>query len=265
MIIDSLTHVTPDGKWFHTNHDASVSRLLREMDKAHVEKAVVVALAGFISNEFVLKTCRDYPDRLVPGASINPSAFASPRHAGQAARDILMDQEFAVLKLHPRLNGYDPLDYRSLAVLEGVAALDRPVPIWLDTLFRSPRCALRKPPLDAIHDLLRRFPGLTFVLLHAGGAQLLQLAELVGGFPNLILDISLTLLYYAGTSLDADLAWVTAHRDARTIVGSDFPEHTQTDYLGRLALLMDGQSLSVTHKFHNLVGGNLARVLGLSA
>ncbi len=53
MIIDSLTHVTPDGRWFNTSHDAREARLLQEMDAAGVERAVVVALAGFIPNEFV--------------------------------------------------------------------------------------------------------------------------------------------------------------------------------------------------------------------
>ena len=53
MVIDSLTHLTPDGRWFSTAFDASEHRLLEEMDGAKVDKCVVVALAGFIGNDFV--------------------------------------------------------------------------------------------------------------------------------------------------------------------------------------------------------------------
>ena len=46
MIIDSLTHVTPNGQWFSTSHDASEVRLLREMDEAGVDKAVFSRVPG---------------------------------------------------------------------------------------------------------------------------------------------------------------------------------------------------------------------------
>ena len=47
LIIDSITHVTPDGQWFQTHYDASELRLIQEMESAGVARAVVVALAGY--------------------------------------------------------------------------------------------------------------------------------------------------------------------------------------------------------------------------
>src|SRR5439155_4096284 len=108
-VIDSLTHVTPDGRWFQTGHDASEDRLLREMDEAAVGAAVVVPLAGFIPNEFVLETCRRHPGRLVPAASFDPSAYPDAATAARELRVQLHQAPYRALKLHPRLNRYDPL------------------------------------------------------------------------------------------------------------------------------------------------------------
>ena len=77
MIFDALTHVTPDGRWFHTDLDASEQHLLRQLDESQAQRAMVVPLAGYIENPFVLELCRRSPDRLIPCASFNPAARRS--------------------------------------------------------------------------------------------------------------------------------------------------------------------------------------------
>lgn len=260
MIIDSLTHITPDGGWFGTHHDASVERLLREMDKACVDKAVVVALAEYIENEFVSKVCKQHSDRLIPGASLNPGGYASSREAARATRCLFANEEYEILKLHPRLHGYDPLDNRCLAILEETASCSRPISVWLDTLFRSNKCILKKAPVDTIHELAVRFPNLRFILLHSCGTQLLQLAEFVGAFSNLILDISLTILYYSPSSLQSDICFLLSKRDLKVIVGSDFPEYTQSQYLSALNRYSSEICLS-DEKYKNIAGINLLNIL----
>jgi predicted TIM-barrel fold metal-dependent hydrolase len=260
MIIDSLTHVTPDGSWFDTHHDASVGRLLREMDKASVDKAVVVALAGYIENEFVAKVCKQYSDRLIPGASLDPASYSSSKEAAQATKRMFANGEYEILKLHPRLNGYDPLDIRCLAILEEIASFSKPVYIWLDTLFRSNKCILKKAPIDTIHELAASFPDLKFVLLHSCGAQLLQLAELVSTFENLILDLSLTMLYYSPSSIQNDIDFLLTRRDCKLTIGSDFPEYTPSQYLNTLNKHSSGINLN-NEKYNNIVGNNLLDIL----
>jgi predicted TIM-barrel fold metal-dependent hydrolase len=260
MIIDSLTHVTPDGRWFATRHDASVDRLLREMDKAGTDKAVVVALADHIENNFVARTCASHADRLIAGASINPAKCGSAKQAAAEARALLSDGEFRVLKLHPRWNGYDPLDPRCLGMLEEIASFPKPVPIWLDTIFRNRTCLLRKPPMDAIEELAQRFPSLRIVLLHGGGSLLLQVAELIREHPNLTIDLSLTILYYRPSSLQEDIAFVLAKRDRRAIAGSDFPEFCQSEYISAIQRAASDQALS-EEKITGVLGRNLSHLL----
>lgn len=45
MVVDSISHVTPDGRWLDMTLDASQRRLLTEMDQAGVERAIIVAPA----------------------------------------------------------------------------------------------------------------------------------------------------------------------------------------------------------------------------
>jgi len=230
------------------------------MDRARVDKAVVVALAGYTENEFVARVCTDHPDRLIPGASINPAAFSTPRQASAEAKKVMSDGRFSVLKLHPRLNHFDPMDGRCLAIMEEMANNRAPLPVWLDTYLRFPGAALRRPPVDTIHDLVDRFPSLTFLLLHACGTEVLQLAEAIGQYSNAILDISYTIHRYKGSSIDLDLGYLVRSFDRKVTFGSDFPEVSIREALADF----DRVSLNLAEDSRERVlGENLRQILNL--
>jgi predicted TIM-barrel fold metal-dependent hydrolase len=258
MIFDSITHVTPDGRWFHTGHDASESRLLQQLDAARVEHAVVVALAGHISNEFVLDVCQRHRPRLIPGASFNPVAYPTAVAAAREFRTQLQGSPFQLLKLHPRLNRYDPLEPRCRAVLEEIASWPKPLPVWLDTLFYFATGSSRKPVVDTIHDLGISFPGIPFVMLHGGGSWILQVAEAICDCPNVYLDISFTLLRQAGSSVEMDLRYLLKTFDRRMVFGSDFPEIDIPHAVQSFERLADGVA---PEKSAGVLGGNLHRLL----
>lgn len=259
MLFDSLTHVTSDGKWFETSHNASEEELLRQLDEVRAEKAVVVGLAGHIENHFVLEVCQRHSDRLVPCASFNPAAYSNAKRATAELRSELKGTPYKALKLHPRLNRYDPLDSRCLSVLEELASWDKPLPVWLDTLFYFRGGKLRKPPADAIHEIVGQFPSLQFVLLHGGGSWLLHVAEAIRDCPNAFLDISFTLQRYASSSLLSDLRYVLSSLDQRVIFGSDFPEIRIPSALDTFHRIADGIS---EEKCANVLGRNLSKILG---
>lgn len=258
MVIDSLTHVTPDGRWFRTDCDASEARLLREMEEANVDRAVVVALAGYISNEFVLEVCRRHPDRLEPGASFNPVVYPTDADAVREFRAQLQHAPYRVLKLHPRLNGYDPLDSRCMSILEELSSWSETMPVWMDSLFYSRECVLRKSLVDTIHEIVVRFPTLRFVLLHAGGPWALQVAEAIRDCPNTYLDISFTLHRYATSSVGVDLHYLLETFERRLVFGSDFPEIGPLTALNDFWRLADGIS---PDKCAKVLGENLAALL----
>jgi predicted TIM-barrel fold metal-dependent hydrolase len=260
MIIDSLTHITPDGRWFSTSFDASEGRLLREMDDAGVDKSVVVALAGYIENDFIARVCARHPQRLIPGASINPLAYPTPKEASTALTSLQSGNAFGVLKLHPRLNKYDPLSSECLTLLDGIAASHSPLPIWLDTLFQYPGASLRQSPVDTIRELVRRFPSLTFVLLHACGSDILELARSIKDCYNAFLDISYTVRRRRGGPAEKDFIEAVRLFNSKMVFGSDFPEisfrEAFEDFNSRSLDLSDEDRGSV-------LGGRLQQILGL--
>jgi predicted TIM-barrel fold metal-dependent hydrolase len=145
-----------------------------------------------------------------------------------------------VLKLHPRLNRYDLLDDRVIAMLEEMASWPSAPPIWLDSLLFPKGVVMQRPPIDSIRVLAERFTGLRFMLLHAGGAQALAFFEAMASLPNVMLDLSYSLTRYAGTSVALDHRYLLERFDRRTVFGSDFPEVALADAVNAFEKLAAG-------------------------
>jgi predicted TIM-barrel fold metal-dependent hydrolase len=256
---DSLTHLTADGSWLgSTRHDARCERLVAELDRCMAGgssvRACLVAIAGVIENETILDAAKRHPDRFVPVGSINPAAFDSEHEVADAVAR-LAATGFAGLKLHPRLNGYDPLHMKVIRALR--AAGEHRLIVFLDTLFRQPGRATRNAP-DLIDALAVAAPQTTIILLHGGGPQVLAVAEVVAAHPNLVLDLSFTIHRYAGSSVDDDLRFLMRTFDRRMVVGSDFPEYEPLATRDRVLELCKGLE---PIKSANVLAGNLERLL----
>lgn len=227
---DSLLHVTRTGAWLNGRDDASIERLVRELDRAGVAGGCLVGLPGVVDNKYVLECAQASGGRLVPIAGVDPRQLTTGSQAAETAR-ALAREGFRGIKLHPRLGGYDPLDPHVLDTIR--AARDAGLVVFLDTLFRQHgRCT--GSAADVIDRIATGCPDVTIVLLHGGGTELLDVAQLVRLHANLVLDLSYTLLAFAGSSIDLDLAWVLRHLDRRVVVGSDMPEYTPAEAFGRL-------------------------------
>ncbi len=255
---DSLVHVTADGRWPNGRADASWSRLIGEMDRAHVGRACLVGLAGVIDNAFVLDRTRAADGRLVPVAGFDPSLVATAADAGRAAAAFARDG-FSGVKLHPRLNGFDPLDPRCLATIAEASA--RGLVVFVDTLFRQPGRPTGHAA-DIVDRMANACAGARLVLLHGGGPALLEVAEVVRLHPGLVLDLSFTLLKYAGSSLDADLRWVMRNIDQRVVIGSDMPEFTPADAFARAEEIAGDIAAA---KWDNVAHRNLERLFAAEA
>jgi len=99
---------------------------------------------------------------------------------------------------------------------------------------------MKAPPVDLIYRLLVRHPNTKCLLIHGGTTDLLALSDIVRSLPNVLLDLSMTLLRYRGSSIDLDLHYVLSRLDQKCVVGSDFPEHLPDEAKRRVLELMNG-------------------------
>ncbi len=254
-LFDSLTHITHDGRWLgEALHDASLPTLLRELDLAGAQRACLVGIAGYVDNAVVLQAAQAHPSRLVPIAGFNPAELPTLRRVQAVVRQIA-EQGFAGIKLHPRLNDYDPLHEKCIAAID--AAGEHGLVVLLDTLFRRRGLATRHAP-DVIDHLAAACPDTRMLLLHGTGPTMMELYEIVRCNPNLVLDLSFTIMRYRGSDrLDADMNFLFRSTDQLVTVGSDFPEYTPVQMLERFSALSAGVE---PHRVHNITHANLQRL-----
>jgi len=224
-----------------------------ELDRAGVARACLVGLAGVVDNHYILECANASNERLVPIAGMDPSRCADDSSIVDEVAGLARDG-FTGIKLHPRLNGYDPVGPDCVQAIRAASA--HRMTVFLDTLFRQLPHATSSAA-DIVDRLAHECAGASIVLLHGGGAALLDVAEVVRLHPALTLDLSFTLMHYAGSSLDADIRWVMERLDQRVVIGSDMPEFTPADAFARAEQLAGGLA---SEKWANMAYGNLQRL-----
>lgn len=252
-LFDALAHPTLSGAWLGRDLDASFAALSAELEQGGFAGACAIGLAGVegYSHEAFAAACRAHP-RLVPIAGFNPLSDPGRLRA-------LRDLGFVGIKIHPRFSGLT----QRLAQLGPWLreAGDAGLVVFLCTYCHGPigQMPAGDPYLELLASL-QQAPATRVVLVHGGDVQLLRYAELVRFNANLLLDLSLTLMKYPGSSIDADLRFLFQHFDRRICVGSDWPEYRLAAVRQRFELFAEGLSAD---KRANIASRNLIHFLGL--
>ena len=135
---------------------------------------------------------------------------------------------FCGVKIHPRMMGSMPSESELGEIFS--AANDTN----LRVLFCTYPChsAQNFNPVDILSLLqsaMKNTPNLPIMLMHSGGFELLRYIEFARANPNVLLDLSFTLMKYAGSSVDLDIAFAFQNFDKRIVIGSDYPEYNFRD------------------------------------
>lgn len=221
MIYDSLTHVTPDGRWFDTAHNSSVDRLMDNIKKYKVEKAVVSGLPVQDVNDFILELSKVYPDIIYPLPMIS-------RVEIDVLRKQLLDFKnngVKAIKIHPRLINTsieDPWFESAINICDSIGLV-----VFICTVLTG--FDLRANSYKIFGKLARKYTNLRFVLLHGGYTDLLKLSEEIRKYENVLLDLSYTITSFYDSSIGLDIKYLFRTFEKRICVGTDFPEYTYDD------------------------------------
>ena len=255
-IFDSLAHPTLSGDWLGRGIAADFDTLAADLRRAGMPRACAIGLHGVEGYEHAAfaAACRRHPE-LVPIAGADPVADASVARLRE-----LRAMGFRGIKLHPRFSRFTQ-DLQRLGDLFAAAGEAGLVVFLCTYLHCAAELAPARDPYYDIVAALARARHTRVVLVHGGDVQLLRYAELVRHNDNLLLDLSMTMMKYAGSSLDLDLRFLLSSFDRRICIGTDWPEYGTEAVARRFEDLSAGLP---EIKRDNAARGNLARFLGVA-
>jgi predicted TIM-barrel fold metal-dependent hydrolase len=256
MIVDCHTHIFESGRGGPLDLPASADDLLSEMDHNGVHRAIVLPLPGVAGNSFVFDQCTKHPDRLT---ALYLPEFDSPGSVVARMEAFLKNHPVHGLKIHPRRQNVSIGDPEVKDVLRWAAARD--LPVLFDSF--SWGASLGRTDLEpaAYHALAQEMPNLRMLLAHAGGHKILDAFLAAKSNANIYLDISLTPVYFRGSSIEKDVAFICSRLPAgRVLYGSDFPFTYFRQHLDVVRELTSGCSESVKRALFGEAACGLFRI-----
>ncbi|MBY0358803.1 MAG: amidohydrolase family protein [Candidatus Obscuribacterales bacterium] len=250
-IFDSLVHPTVTGVSLSGKEDASVETLVRDMKRHNFIGACAVGLAGIqnYEHEAFLRLCSPYPE-LVPIAGFNPDSDWSEL-------DSIKKLGFAGIKIHLRLAEKAVSSQRLGDIFREANA--RNLIVFYCTYMHGKIASYpEEDPFYFLVKALKAAPKAKVVLLHGGNIELMRYSELARFNENLLLDLSFTMIKYAGSSLDQDIKFLMNNLDRRLCVGSDHPEYDHEKMRKRFELLTEDLPVE---KLENIAFKNLVNFL----
>lgn len=262
-IFDSLTHPTLDGDWIMPKYPkcASMDMLLSQMQNYNFCGAFAVGMRGignYDEDTFIQMIKSSKRSNLFPIAFY---VFV------QKNKEIIYNdllhikyKGYVGIKLHPRMGGFTMEDEFLHYVID--IANDLGLVVLLCTYFYSDHVRSSKNNIDSIMEMLTRIKSNSrVILLHGGGVRLLEMMEVVRAFPNTLLDLSLTMCKYAGSSLDMDIQFLFNQFDRRVCVGTDHPEISHKQLRERFNYFA---SNTTREKAENIAYKNILNFTGLN-
>ncbi len=233
MIIDAHVHISDNGKWFDTGLDASSEYLIDQLDKAGIDKAVLLPTYSNCRNKTVFDACKKYPLRFIGFATIDVHNI--PNALDELGR-CFENYNLKGLKLHPRFQKFKPLDQKLYPIYEKV--IEYGWPIVFDGFLQSKDIPITDLFPVSYDVLAKQFPDLKIIIAHAGGHRFWDSLFIAKSNPNVYLDISYIFKYFKPLShIISELKFVVENCDQKIIFGSDFPEIAVNEYFDLINLL----------------------------
>ena len=246
---------------------ADVNQLLRDMDRADIEKAVLLGwywehqATCELQNRWYAGWTRAHPDRLLAFATVQPNSGARGWDDVRRA----LDAGFCGLgELLPQAQGFSFEDDRWARLVALAVECDVPINLHVSSAVAA-NASSKATPFDDFVRLVKRFPAATFILAHWGGGLPFFFeykASLRRAFQNVYFDTSASSLIFDRNVFRrvVDLAGAD-----RVLFGTDYPllcyprESRTPDLVRPLA---DATASGLTGpELEQVLGGNLLRLL----
>lgn len=277
MIIDAHAHICPDHLaarsaelFFEQNkmrwlYDGTVGGLIEVMDRAGIDKALVVNVVISASvvpkaNDWTASQVARHPDRLIGMAIVHPGQARPELEVERCAREL----GFKAVKLHCALLKFFPDDPRIMPVYELAQSIGLTVMAHcgpnVENFAKSPQESARERQFSEPanwRSVLGRFPSLKIILAHLAGATHYwdDALYLIERHPNLYVDTSMCIDALAEDRLQE---LIRRRGAARVVFGSDYPAFDAVGDLLKLRALP-----LIDEEKRGILGLNAAELLGI--
>lgn len=218
MIIDSHVHL--DMHRFKDMKKAAF-QLIRDMEKAGIDRAIVLPDNLNNTNEHVKVACGLFPKRLYGFGMVNPKQTKA-----KIAKDIdkLMKNKWLKgIKLHPRTQNVNLDAPGVFHIARCIASRNLPLTIDCFPSFKYVDLDEKKLP-NAFDKLAKRNPLTKIIMAHMGGHRIMDAYAVARSNPNVFLEVSYTFHHYRGSSVEGDMAFIIKKIAPKKIIyGSDHP------------------------------------------
>lgn len=257
MIIDAHVHIHPDPKGFGKLYDASLKNLTEQLKTVPLNKIILLPIAPEISNAFVADACRKEPDRLVAAASID---FRTENDAVEKFEEDVLKYNLKGFKIHPRRQKINTDDLPLLLKLVEKSSA-KELPVVIDAFQdREEIFGEGVNSLELIDYLAIKLPQAKLVIAHAGAFKVFDAMMIAKAHSNVFLDISVSLLYFKGSSVVKDLGYgIKKLGSKKWMYGSDFPQYNLKTSLNEAVKFLE--ELRIKDKEKTDILGNNAKEL----
>jgi predicted TIM-barrel fold metal-dependent hydrolase len=260
-IFDTLTHPTIDTNWILPKYPqcARINDLLSQMEANNICAAFAVGMSGIGSynEDLFLQMIQQQGDN-----KLYPIAFFT--FVNKSCESLKFELQsikskgYIGIKLHPRIGDFKINDPLLPYVID--CANELGLVVLFCTYFYSNKQGNYINNVDSLGEMLTKVsPTSKVILLHGGAVRLLETMEIVRAFPNTILDLSLTMCKYKGSSLDMDITFLFREFDRRICIGTDHPEISHKQLRERFNYFA---SFTTQEKAENIAYKNIIEFIG---
>jgi len=224
-IFDSLTHPTLNNDWILPRYPqvSNIDKLLKDMEQYNITKALAVGMKsiGNYSDKKYIDFILSKTDRLIPIAFFDVNKFNNTDDIKKHL-NYLKRLGYIGIKLHTRIGNFE-LTHKLLPYIINYANKFSMTTLLCTYFYNSINESHINNTSNLI-ALLEKTQKSKIILLHGGNVKLLEFMEITRAYKNILLDLSLTLVKYKGSSIDLDISFLFKYFDQRICIGSDHPE-----------------------------------------
>jgi predicted TIM-barrel fold metal-dependent hydrolase len=255
-IIDPMGHQTLYGNWLGNPLNCSFSSLSSDLKSSPFYKAFAIGmhdLDAYDHKSFILE-CSKF-ENLIPIAGFNTNLdFEHLENEMKYIKTL----GFKGIKIHPRFSKFDYNSDILAQIFEYAQNYKLVVFYCTYSHCRAPHYP-EKDTFYTIVKALNKCPKVKLILVHGGDVSILKYAELTRFNANVLLDLSMTLMKYKGSSIDQDLSFLFKNFDRKITIGTDYPEYNHFDVYERVEFFCKGL---LQEKIDNICYKNIENLLG---